>query len=305
MSSFLEFYRQHSELFYNAQLILAMFGMGATSTVEQFRAVFRRPTDIGLVLGMQFLVMPTVAVAFAWATRLAPEVAVGLVLMMALPSGTLSNIITFLGRGNVPLSVTATCASTAICLLATPLVLQLFAAQQLPSDFQMPLDQTVLSIVTLLMLPLLLGMVVGSRWPGSRGLLSKLAVWGSMIAVAGVWVGALGGGQIKVFEYGWATPVWLVVFIIVSLVGTNWLTQAIRYQKSDAFTLAVEVSMRNGNLGVALCLPLFGPLPDANHKGALYTCLFAGGAMMVIGLIAVGRRLWRFSRQRRAGREQV
>lgn len=307
MSLFFDYYREHSQQFYNAQLVLAMLGMGATSTVQQFRDVFRRPTYIALVMVLQFVFMPLFAVLYVKASGLDPAIGVGLVLLMALPSGTLSNIITFMGRGNVPLSVTATCASTVLCLVVTPIVLQVFAAQQMPDGFQMPLDKTVVSIVLLLLLPLSAGMAAGHIWPNWRERLAKLAVWGSTIALIGVWVGAIGGGQIKILQYGWQTPALLIGFVVLTLLLTYWVTLALRYAQADAFTLGVEVSMRNANLGLALLVPLFGVLTPENtmHQGALYTVLFGGGSMLVVGMMAVIRRHARFARQRRAGLEEV
>ena len=307
MQLFFDFYRANEELFYSTQLVLAMLGMGATSTLQQFRDVIKAPGNIALVLAMQFLVMPVLALAFGNFTNLPDEIAIGLVLLVALPSGSLSNIITFLGRGNVPLSITATCASTALCLVVTPLVVQVFAARQLPDNFEVPLDQTVVNITLLLLMPLATGMAIGHRWPSTRQSLSKLAVAGSMVALCCVVVGAIGGGRIDVFHYGWSTPGWLILFVAISLLITYWISLALRYAQADAFTLGIEVSMRNGNLGVALCIPLFGALTEDNllHQGALYSCLFGGGAMLVIGLIAVARRQLRFARQRAAGEEEV
>lgn len=304
MQPFFEFYRENSQLFYNTQLVLAMLGMGATSTASQFRGVFRRPGDIGLVLLLQFALMPLLAVLFVKGVQLDPHIGVGVVLLMALPSGTLSNIITFLGRGNVPLSVTATCASTIACLAITPIVLRVFASRELPEDFQMPLDKTIWSIGLLLLLPLAVGMILGRAWSERREQLSKLAVWGSTIALVCVWVGAIGGGQIKVFEHGLRTPGLIILFVVLTLLLSYWITLALKYRRADAFTLGVEVSMRNANLGLALLVPLFGPPTTPYHQGALYAVLFGGGSMLVVGTIAVARRHLRFARQRRAGLQQ-
>ncbi len=307
MQTFFDFYRANEGVFYSTQLVLAMLGMGATSTLQQFRDVLRAPGNIALLLGLQFVLMPLLAVGFGKATGVPNEIAIGLVLLVALPSGSLSNIMTFLGRGNVPLSITATCDSTTVCLVVTPLVLRLFAARQLPTDFEVPLDKTVVQITLLLLLPLAVGMAIGDRWPRSRRPLSRLAVGGSMIALACVVVGAIGGGRIDVLHYGWKTPAWLAAFVVATLLLTYWFCLALRYAKSDAFTLGIEVAMRNGNLGVALCIPLFGTLTESNllHQGALYVCLFGGGAMLVIGMIAVVRRQFRFARKNRAGINEV
>ncbi|MGI9457284.1 MAG: bile acid:sodium symporter family protein [Aeoliella sp.] len=307
MELFFDIYRAHEEFFYSTQLVLAMLGMGATLSLGQFRAILRRPTSIALVVVLQFMLMPFVALMFAKVTGLPDEIAIGLVVLVALPSGSLSNIITYLGRGNVPLSITATCASTGLCLLVTPLVLSLFASHQLPDDFKVPTDKTIWSIATLLLLPLGIGMAFASYRPHLKEHLSRWAIGGSLVALGCVVVGALGGGRLDVWKYGWHTPAWIVAFVVVTLLVTYWITLLLRYPQEDAFTLAVEVSMRNGNLGVALCLPLFGPNSSSNvlHKGALYVCLFGGGAMMVIGLLAVLRRHLRFARQRRAGLKEV
>lgn len=307
MEPLFDFYRQHEEFFYATQLVLAMFGMGATLSLRQFYDVVTRPTKIGLVLAFQFLAMPLVAVAVAHLAGLPNEIGTGLVLLVALPSGALSNVVTFLGRGNVPLSVTSTCASTACCLVMTPLVLRVFASQRLPADFQIPVDETVVNILLLLLLPLSIGMAVGYQWPFMRKHLSRLAVGGSMVVLLCVVVGAIGGGRIDIFHYGWATPVWIIVFVTVTLLLTYGLTLALRYPQADAFTLGIEVAMRNGNLGIALCIPLFEPLTEDNllHQGSLYVCLFGAGTMMVVGMAAVARRHLRFARQRRAGLPEV
>lgn len=307
MQYFLDFYREHSQLFYNVQLVLAMLGMGANTTIGQFRGVLRRPGNIALVLAMQFLSMPLFAVLLARTLPIDPNIGIGLVLLAALPSGTLSNIITFLGRGNVPLSVTATCASTLICLVVTPIVLELFAAKALPEGFSMPLDKTVWSILCLLLMPLAAGMTIGHFWHQNRHHFAKLAVWGSTIALAGVWVGAIGGGQIEILQYGWIAPGVIVLFVLASQVITYEISRLLGYDRADGFTQGIEVSMRNGNLGLALLIPLFGVLtPDnVHHQGALYTMLFGGGAMTVFGLVYVSRRHLRFARQRRAGEKEI
>lgn len=299
MESVFEFYRRHEEFFYASQLILAMLGMGATLSLRQFRDILRAPGSIALVLALQFLLMPAVAVALGRVLAMPHEIVVGLVLLMALPSGALSNIMTFLGKGNLPLSITATCASTASCLLITPLVLGLFVARDVADDFTVPLDKTVLSILFLLLLPLAAGMTLGHRWPGLQRPLSRLAVAGSLLILLCIVVGAIGGGRIDVAAYGWRTPAYLVVVVVLSLLFTHSVARLLRYANTDAYTLSIEVALRNGNLGVALCVSLFGPLTESNllHQGALYVCLFGGGAMVVVGLVAVVRRQMSIARQ--------
>ena len=99
---------------------LIMFGMGLTLTAAQLSAVLRRPRWLLLGIGLQFAVMPVLAFGIAARLGLAPTLAAGLILVGACPGGTASNVMTYLARGDVALSVAMTAASTIVALLSTP-----------------------------------------------------------------------------------------------------------------------------------------------------------------------------------------
>ena len=99
-----------------------MFGMGMTLSLADFKRVATRPAAVGAGVGAQFMVMPLLALGIAWLLRLPPELAVGFVLLGTCPGGTASNVITYLARGDVALSVTMTSISTLLSPLLTPLL---------------------------------------------------------------------------------------------------------------------------------------------------------------------------------------
>src|SRR5690606_36236741 len=118
-------------------------GMGATLSWADFANIFRRPGAVLFVVSLQFLVMPLVVVAVGLTGIVPQEILLGLYLLVALPSGAQSNVFTYLGRGDVPLSITATCASTVVCLVLTPLLLRLSWSFALPGGFTMPVGSIV------------------------------------------------------------------------------------------------------------------------------------------------------------------
>src|SRR5690606_6931614 len=128
-----------------------------------FVNIFRRPGAVLLVLCLQFLVMPLAVMAIGLVGILPHEILLGLYLLVSLPSGAQSNVITYLGRGDVPLSITATCASTVVCLVLTPLLLRLFWSMALPGDFSMPVGSIISCLIWQMIVPLAIGMLIG-RW---------------------------------------------------------------------------------------------------------------------------------------------
>ena len=283
------------------QLILAMAGMGATLTLGQFRAIVRRPQPIAVVLVLQYVVLPVLAAVLARLASLPPGIAVGLVLMNATPSGSFTNVFTYLGRGNIMLSIVMTCASTAVCFLATPVVLDWLTAAKLPADFHIPLDKTLYPVLLFLVLPLTAGMLIARFWKKCAHQFAKWAVRASLVPLAMIVVGSLASGRIDVTEYGLGIPALLVAFVYASLLLARWIAVLLGHDWIDAFTMGIEVAVRNGNLAIALVASLF----PATHKddpvgrGVFFVTLFYSGAMMVIGLISVARRRWELAREER------
>jgi BASS family bile acid:Na+ symporter len=199
---------------------------------------------------------------------------------------------TYLGHGNVTLSIIMTCASTALCFVATPLVIDVFTAADLPENFRIPVDQTLYPVVMFLLLPLVAGMLVARFWKKGKHQFAKWAVRASLVPLAMIIVGALGSGRIDVTEYGLGIPVILVIFIYATLVLTRRLAMLVGFNWSDAFTMGIEVALRNGNLAIALAATLFPATraDDPVGRGVFFTTLFYAGASLVIAMFSVGWR---------------
>ena len=131
---------------------LVMFGMGMTLTVEDFKAVDRRPWEVFIGAVAQFVIMPAVAWALVKVFALPPELAIGVILVGTCPGGTASNVISYLARGEVALSVSMTMASTILAPLVTPALTWFIAGAWIEVSFL----SMMISIAEMVLLPVIL-----------------------------------------------------------------------------------------------------------------------------------------------------
>lgn len=259
------------------QLFLAMLGMGATLTVGDFLKVFAQPRGLAVGLGMQWLVVPALAAGFIAIFSLSPGWAVGLVLVAAVPGGATSNLFTFLGRGNVPLSIAVTTVTTLACIGVIPLVLRILAAPYLPEGFEFPTLRILRDIALYLLLPLALGMVIRRFWASRSEAFSKWSIRGSVLCILIIAASSLGSGRIQLQEYGWGPPLVVVGFLLTLTVVAPLLVRLVGHDDADATAIGIEAVVRNVGIGLLLLRFFFPDEPDANGH-ILFTCLFYSGA---------------------------
>ncbi len=274
------------------QLFLAMLGMGATLTVGDFLKVFAQPRGLAVGLGIQWLVVPALAAGFIALFSLSPGWAVGLVLVAAVPGGATSNLFTFLGRGNVPLSIAVTTVTTLACIGVIPLVLRVLAAPYLPEGFAFPTLRILRDIALYLLLPLGLGMVLRRFWASRSEAFSKWSIRGSVLCILVIAVSSLGSGRIQVQEYGWGPPLVIVGFLLTLTIVAPLLVRLARHDDADATAIGIEAVVRNVGIGLLLLRFFFPDEPDANGH-ILFTCLFYSGAsgLFALPLLFRGRAI--------------
>ncbi|MCH2128005.1 MAG: bile acid:sodium symporter [Pirellulaceae bacterium] len=288
----LQYYPDYEYSLAATQLMLAMLGMGATLTWQDFCGILQRPQGIALVLLNQYILFPLVAIVLWWTLDLPTGIAIGLLLVMVMPSGSASNIFTHLGHGNVPLSMTATAASTVSSLLFTPIILRVFVSN-LSDDFRMPIGEIMIQIIVFMILPLSAGMIVGHYAVKSRVWISRWLIRGSLLALACIVIGALGSGRLEIWQYGWWLPLLLLLFGAAKFFFAGKIAKWAGFSARDSFTMAIEVGLRNCNLAVLLLSFLF---PADDPQGAslgsavLYVALFYGGSTLFIAVYPIIRR---------------
>lgn len=259
-----------------AQLALAMFGMGATLRVADFVDVARDFRGLILGLALQLIMVPLLAVGFIAVFDLGPGWAVGLCLVAVVPGGAFSNLLTFLGRGNVALSISVTVTSTALCVITVPILLNLIVSSYLPADFHFPLGRVILEIGGYLLIPLIIGMVVYRRVPKHALRLARFGIRGAVVLLVLIVISSLRSGRIKIPEYGWEPPMLIILFGTVMAVITPHISRVLGRFDDDTVALSIEVVVRNVGVALLMIQYFFPGQPEQGH--VLYSCLFFAGA---------------------------
>ena len=235
---------------------VVMFGMGLTLSATDFKLVLTRPLAVLVGVVAQFTVMPLAALAIAYLLKLPPELAAGLVLLGSVPGGTASNVMVYLAKGNVPLSITMTSVSTLLAPIMTPLLLLLFAGQWMPVDAK----SMFIMIIQVIIVPIILGIVVRKFAPT---LVQKSIAVVPLISVAAIII--IVGAVVSKNQETISTAGLLVFFAVflhntAGLIIGYYVGKLCKLSVSDQRALAIEVGMQNSGLGVALATAHLGPL---------------------------------------------
>ncbi len=230
---------------------IAMFGMGATLTVQDFSRVLRMPKAVAVGMLLQFTVMPFGGWFLATAFQLPTEIAVGVILIGACPGGVASNVITFLAKGNVALSVTMTACSTLMAPLMTPLMMSLLAGRMV----EIPFFGMMTQIVWIVIFPIAIGLLVNPSLPWLGLNAAKVERWLTIIAMIAICIIC---AIIAAAAHDSLQSVGLTLLCVVALHNFfgyflgYWGSRLFRLDEAACRTVAIEVGMQNGGLGATL-----------------------------------------------------
>jgi len=256
-------------------LIVIMFSMGLTLTIDDFRRVVRQPSAVGLGVLLQYTVMPAAAFLVGFTLSLEPELLAGLVLLGGCPGGTTSNVICFLARANVALSVSLTLISTLVAVVATPVLTWLLLGRVVPTDVANMLG----SMIEIVFVPVMLGVafnhVIGARLERIKPLLPLVAIVAILLAIAVIV--ALNRPQLAGAALAVVGAV--VLHNLLGFAGGYFVPRWLGFDRLTCRTLSIEVGMQNSGLSVALALNYFAPL--AALPGAIFSIWHnIGGAVL-------------------------
>ena len=246
---------------------IIMFGMGLTLAPSDFKILGQHPKAVLIGVVAQFVIMPTTAYLLSRTLNLPPEVAIGVVLVGACPGGTASNVMTFLARGNVALSVAVTSISTLLAPLLTPAVFFLFANQWI----DVSATTMLVSILQMVLLPIVLGVVAHTLFRKQTAAALDVLPLISVLAIVLIIGAVVAGSRAQIIETG------LLIFGVVVL--HNAIGYALGFLAAKLFglpydaqkTLAIEVGMQNSGLGAALAKAHFAMMPLVAVPSAIFS----------------------------------
>ena len=251
----------------NPLLGIVMFGMGLTIRPSDFRIVFSHPKDVLIGTVAQFTIMPLVAYVLTKVFALPAELTVGVILVGTCPGGTASNVMTFLAKGDVPLSVGITSVSTILAPVLTPLLTYLYAGETVNVN----LLAMFLSIVQVVIVPICLGLIVTHYF----GRLAQRAVdvlpLVSTLAIVCILAAVVGANAEKIRTCGFLI---LLVVALHNICGYALGYAAARLLKMTSpkcRAVSIEVGMQNSGLATSLATSHFAQYPLATIPGAVFS----------------------------------
>lgn len=251
----------------NPLLGIIMFGMGLTLSFSDFKVVFQNPKNVLIGCLAQFIIMPLVAWVLVKLFNLPADLALGVILVGCCPGGTASNVIAFLAKGDVALSVGMTACSTLLAPILTPLLVWVLAGTMVDVDTVGML----LSIVYVVILPIVIGLIIQKTLPGlTKRVVQYLPAFSSLmisfvvaLIISHTAANLLAGGLIIV-----------LVVILHNLLGLSigyGVATLLGVKFSQKVAISIEVGMQNSGLASSLASMHFAAFPMATIAGAIFS----------------------------------
>jgi len=256
-------------------LQIIMFGMGTSMSIKDFAGVVKMPKGVFIGVTSHFMIMPLLGYTLANLSGFPPEIAAGIILIGCSPNGMASNVISYLAKANLALSITITAVSTLLAPFVTPLLMKVLAG----AFVEVNVLHMVWDITKIVIIPITAGLLFNKFFSGKAEWLDKAMPLVSMAGIALIIVVITAAGRESLLSIG---PLLILIVLIHNLCGYTlgyWCGRLFRMNERDCRTMAIEVGMQNGGLAsgiaqsmgkiatVGLAPAIFGPL--MNVTGSL------------------------------------
>jgi BASS family bile acid:Na+ symporter len=231
---------------------IIMFGMGTGLGIKDFARVLQMPKGVIAGVLCHYLIMPAIAFTITRIFSFPDEIAAGIILIGSCPNGLASNVMTYLARANLALSVTLTAISTFIAPFVTPFFMQLLAGQYVEVDFW----KMMMDILEITIIPIVAGLVFNYFLAGKFKAIDTIMPVFSMFAIALIIVVITAIGRNELLVVG---PMLILAVFIHNMSGYflgYWSGRLLRMKEKDCRTIAIEVGMQNGGLASAIALTM-------------------------------------------------
>ncbi len=249
-------------------LQIIMFGMGTSMSVNDFVTIVKSPKGVIIGILSQFTIMPILGFTLAYFSGLPPEIAAGIVLVGCSPSGLASNVMAYLAKANLALSITITSCTTLLAPFITPLLMKLLAGAYI----EINVLSMMWDISKMIILPILVGLLFNKLLGSKASWLDKVMPQVSMLGIALIIVVITAAGRDSLLSIG---PLLIVIVLLHNGFGYllgYWSARAFKMSESDARTVAIEVGLQNAGLAsgiaktmgkiatIGLAAGVFGPV---------------------------------------------
>lgn len=246
-------------------LQIIMFGMGTELSLKDFANVVRMPKGIIVGVVCHYIIMPLVGFSLANLFNFPPEIAAGIILVGCCPSGLASNVMCYLAKGNLALSVSVTTISTMVAPFLTPLLMRLLGGSFVAIDFW----GMVWDITKIVILPVAAGLAFHYLIHGKFKWLDKAMPLVSMAGIGIILTIITAAGRDNLLKVGALLLIATILHNVLGYIMGYWSARVLRFQERDCRTIALEVGMQNAGLASGLALAM-GKLSTAGLAPAIF-----------------------------------
>ena len=229
-----------------------MFGMGTAMSLKDFAGVIKTPKGVFVGLACQFTIMPLVGLTLARLFDFPAEIAAGIVLVGSVSGGVASNVMAYIARANLALSITMTAIATLAAPLMTPLLMRLLANQFVPIDFV----SMMVSVAKIVLLPIVLGLIFNKIMHGRAQWLHRAMPLVSMAGIAVVLTIIVASGRDALLDIGLLLFLAAILHNAIGYALGYWGCRLIGLDEQSCRTISLEVGMQNGGLATGLAVEM-------------------------------------------------
>lgn len=229
-----------------------MFGMGCSMSVNDFAAIIKSPKGVIIGIVSQYTIMPLLGFGLASLTNFPPEVAAGIVLIGCSPSGLASNVMAYLAKANLALSITVTSVSTLLAPFVTPLLMKMFAGAMIEIDVM----KMMWEIFKMIIIPIGAGLLFNRLLHGKIKWLDRAMPFVSMFSITAIVVIITAAGRDRLLSIGLLLFGLALVHNVFGYFLGYWFGRVFRLSERDCRTIALEVGMQNAGLASGIAKEL-------------------------------------------------
>ncbi|MCB6608059.1 bile acid:sodium symporter family protein [[Clostridium] symbiosum] len=251
----------------NTLLGIVMFGMGLTLKPGDFKVVFSRPKDVIIGCIAQFTVMPLLAFGLTKVFNLPPELAIGVILVGTCPGGTSSNVMTYLSKGDVALSVGMTAVSTVLAPFLTPLLTYVYAGARVDVN----MASMFLSIVKVVIVPIAAGFIINHFFSAVTQKIVEVLPLISTTAIVAIVAAVVSANSSKILTSGLLIVAVVICHNVIGYLLGFSIGKVLKLDESKCRAISIEVGMQNSGLATSLAATHFAQYPLATIPGAVFS----------------------------------
>jgi len=251
----------------NYLLMIIMFGMGLTLKFDDFKLVFTRPKDVIIGCVAQFTIMPLLAFMLCKLFNLDVALMTGVVLVGACPGGTSSNVITYLSKGDVALSVSMTSINTFLAPVLTPLITYLLLSTTVNVDTV----AMFVSIINIVIIPIVLGFVINKFFGKFTQKVITILPMVSVIGICMIVASVVSHNAAKILSTGLIVFAVVILHNILGYACGFGLGKILKFNTPKTKAISVEIGMQNSGLATSLANSSFSSLAMATVPGAIFS----------------------------------